>query len=170
MAIYYGGTKTHAVLNVHYATDTGFGYTTNTSGNTFLQTTFTMHSGANKHIVICTVNGAATDDASGKVEYYTGSSWAESGSLMGATGPGGGGNYRGSFGDWSITRATENKQTLQYTSVHFFDAGSNTSCGYRVRYSCENSNGMYVNRPHGSDGGYNTNTSMSTLLVLEMGE
>ena len=32
------------------------------------------------------------------------------------------------------------------------------------------SNGMYVNRPHGSDGGYNTNTSMSTLLVLEMGE
>ena len=29
MAIYYGGTKTHAVLNVHYATDTGFGYTTN---------------------------------------------------------------------------------------------------------------------------------------------
>ena len=51
MAIYYGGTKTHAVLNVHYATDTGFGYTTNNSGNTFLQTTFTMHSGANKHIV-----------------------------------------------------------------------------------------------------------------------
>ena len=137
MAIYYGGTKTHAVLNVHYATDTGFGYTTNTSGNTFLQTTFTIHSGANKHIVICTVNGAATDDA---------------------------------FGDWSITRSTEDKQTLQYTSVHFFDAGSNTSCGYRVRYSCENSNGMYVNRPHGSDGGYNTNTSMSTLLVLEMGE
>ena len=34
-------------------------------------------------------------------------------------------------------------------------------------YSCENTNGMYVNRPHGSDGGYNTNTSMSTLLVLE---
>ena len=64
--------------------------------------------------------------------------------------------------------STEDKQTLQYTSVHFFDAGSNTSCGYRVRYSCENSNGMYVNRPHGSDGGYNTNTSMSTLLVLEM--
>ena len=89
---------------------------------------------------------------------------------MGATGPGGGGNYRGSFGDWSITRSTEDKQTLQYTSVHFFDAGSNTSCGYRVRYSCENSNGMYVNRPHGSDGGYNTNTSMSTLLVLEMGQ
>ena len=139
MALYHGSTKTHAVLNTHYTSDTAFHYTT-------------------------------TEDASGKVEFYTGSSWAESGRLLGATGPGGGGNYRGSFGDWSITRSTEDKQTLQYTSVHFFDAGSNTSCGYRVRYSCENSNGMYVNRPHGSDGGYNTNTSMSTLLVLEMGE
>ena len=171
MAIYYGGTKTHAVLNVHYATDTGFGYTTNTSGNTFLQTTFTMHSGANKHIVICTVNGAATDDASGKVEYYTGSSWAESGSLMGATGPGGGGNYRGSFGDWSVSRASamEDKQTCQWTAIYEFDFPS-TNSGYRVRYTCENTGGLYLNRPRGSDGGYNTNTSRSSLFVLELGD
>ena len=72
--------------------------------------------------------------------------------------------------DEDVEQAYIDKQTFQYSSVLFFDAGSNTSCGYRVRYSCENSNGMYVNRPHGSDGGYNTNTSMSTLLVLEMGE
>ena len=51
MALYHGSTKTHAVLNTHYTSDTAFHYTTSTGGSTFLSMTFTTHTTASKHIV-----------------------------------------------------------------------------------------------------------------------
>ena len=171
MALYFGNTKTRTILNQYYAADTSFHYTTSPSGGVFLSLTFPTHHLASKHIVIATVNGSANDDASGVMEYYNNGSWQMRDAMRGATGPGGGGNFRGSFGDWSVSRATtvEDKQTCQWTAVYEFDFPS-TNSGYRVRYSCENTGGLYINRPRGSDGGYNTNTSMSTLLVLEVSD
>ena len=61
----------------------------------------------------------------------------------------------------------EDKQTAQFTAIFVYDFPSGVT-GYRVRYSCENTGGLYMNRPRGSDGGYNTNTSRSTLVVLEL--
>ena len=169
MALYYGGTKSNLVLNWHYATDTSFHYTTSTGGSTFLQTTFTPHSDSNRHLIMATVNGAANDDASGVIERYSGGSWGTDDNLRGASGPGGSGNFRGSFGDWSSVRASsmEDKQTAQFTAIFVYDFPSGVT-GYRVRYTCENTGGLYMNRPRGSDGGYNTNTSRSTLVVLEL--
>lgn len=171
MALYHGSTKTHAVLNTHYVHDGGFHYTTSQGGAVFLSMTFTTHTTASKHIVFATVNGSANDDASGYIEYYNNGSWQARDEMRGATGPGGSNNYRGSFGDWSISRAStvEDKQTCQWTAIYEFDFPS-TNSGYRVRYSCENSNGFYLNRPRNSDSGYNTNTSRSSLLVLELGD
>ena len=171
MALYYGSTKSNVVLNWHYATDTSFHYTTTNGGSTFLQTTFTPHSDANRHLIMATVNGAANDDASGVLERYSGGSWGTDDNLRGAQGPGGGGNFRGSFGDWSSVRASsmEDKQTAQFTAIYEFDFPS-TNSGYRVRYTCENTGGLYLNRPRGSDGGYNTNTSRSSLVVFELGD
>lgn len=171
MALYYGSTKTHAVLNTHYTSDTSFHYTTTTSGSTFLEMTFNTHTTASKHIVFATVNGSANDDASGYIEYYNNGSWQTRDELRGASGPGGGGNFRGSFGDWSVSRssAMEDKQTCQWTAIYEFDFPSTLS-GYRVRYTAENTGGLHINRPRGSDGGYNTNTSRSSLLVLELGD
>ena len=99
MALYHGSTKTHAVLNTHYTSDTAFHYTTSTGGSTFLSMTFTTHTTASKHIVFATVNGSANDDASGVLEYYNNGSWQQRDEMRGASGPGGGGNFRGSFGD-----------------------------------------------------------------------
>ena len=171
MALYYGSTKTHAVLNTHYTSDTSFHFTTTTSGSTFLEMTFNTHTTASKHIVFATVNGSANDDASGYIEYYNNGSWQTRDELRGASGPGGGGNFRGSFGDWSVSRssAMEDKQTCQWTAIYEFDFPSILS-GYRVRYTAENTGGLHINRPRGSDGGYNTNTSRSSLLVLELGD
>ena len=171
MALYYGSTKTHAVLNTHYTSDTSFHFTTTTSGSTFLEMTFNTHTTASKHIVFATVNGSANDDASGYIEYYNNGSWQTRDELRGASGPGGGGNFRGSFGDWSVSRssAMEDKQTCQWTAIYEFDFPSTLS-GYRVRYTAENTGGLHINRPRGSDGGYNTNTSRSSLLVLELGD
>ena len=171
MALYHGSTKTHAVLNTHYTSDTAFHYTTSTGGSTFLSMTFTTHTTASKHIVFATVNGSANDDASGVLEYYNNGSWQQRDEMRGASGPGGGGNFRGSFGDWSVSRASamEDKQTCQWTAIYEFDFPS-TNSGYRVRYTCENTGGLYLNRPRGSDGGYNTNTSRSSLFVLELGD
>ena len=75
MALYHGSTKTHAVLNTHYVSDTGFHYTTSQGGAVFLSMTFTTHTTASKHIVFATVNGSANDDASGYIEYYNNGSW-----------------------------------------------------------------------------------------------
>ena len=171
MALYHGSTKTHAVLNTHYTSDTSFHFTTTTSGSTFLEMTFNTHTTASKHIVFATVNGSANDDASGYIEYYNNGSWQTRDELRGASGPGGGGNFRGSFGDWSVSRssAMEDKQTCQWTAIYEFDFPSTLS-GYRVRYTAENTGGLHINRPRGSDGGYNTNTSRSSLLVLELGD
>ena len=171
MALYFGNTKTRTILNQYYASDTSFHYTTTSSGAVFLSLTFPTHTLASKHIVIATINGAANDDAGAVLEYYNNGSWGARDEMRGATGPGGGGNFRGSFGDYSIARSQiiEDKQTLQYTAVYQFDHPS-TNSGYRVRYTAENSSGLYINRPMGSDGGYNTNTSMSTLLVLEVSD
>ncbi len=156
-------------MNYHYVTDTQFHYLTTTAGATFLQMTFTPHSDSNRHLIMATVNGAANDDASGVLERLSSGSWGTDDNLRGAQGPGGGGNFRGSFGDWSSVRAStvEDKQTDQFTAIYIYDYPSGVT-GYRVRLSCENTGGLYMNRPRGSDGGYNTNTSRSTLVVLEL--
>ena len=115
-----------------------------------------------------------------KLEFYDGSEWKAiktqlppltTSYLVIGGGGAGGGNFRGSFGDWSVSRASamEDKQTCQWTAIYEFDFPS-TNSGYRVRYTCENTGGLYLNRPRGSDGGYNTNTSRSSLLVLELGD
>ena len=169
MALYFGSTKANTVVNWHYVADTSFHYTTSQSGSTFLQTTFAPHSDANRHLVIATVNGAANDDATAVIEKYSGGSWGTDDNLRGATGPGGSGEFRGSFGDFSVVRATtvEDHQTVQYTASFIYDFSSGT-VGYRVRYTCENTGGFYTNRSRDTDGGYNTNTSISTLIVLEL--
>jgi hypothetical protein len=153
---------------VGYTTTDAQTYTTDNTGFTTLETTFTRVNPANtsRFLVIATINGAADDDAHARLEYYDGSSWSSPDALIGNTL----GN-RGSFGDFSVVRAgvMENKQTVQYTATLMHaPASTSTTLGYRVRVMAENVNGCYINRPIGNDGGFNTNTSRSSLLVYEV--
>ena len=156
------------IRGVYFSSTDAHTYTDNQSGFTTLETTFTrIGASTSKFLVIATVNGAALDDAHGRVEYYDGANWVVPDAFIGSNS--GTSSARGSFGDFSITRATEDKQTLQYTAV-FVHAPSSTATtlGYRVRLMAENSNGLWMNRPTGSDGLFNTNTSRSTLLIMEL--
>ena len=126
-----------------------------------------FRSQGSKFLIIATVNGAAGDDASAVVQRYTSGSWGEPDSLRGSAADSSG--FRGSFGDFSNIRAIENKQTEQFTAVYVDQPNTSGTIGYRVRYAAENSNGLYINRPTGTDGGFNTNSSRSTLVVFELG-
>ncbi len=166
MALYYGSTKASTVLNVWYSSDDGQYYTDNQTGSTFLQLTFDPYNQASKFLIMATVNGAAGDDASGVVQRYASGSWSEPDVLRGSATNAG---FRGSFGDWSNIRAIENKQTEQFTAVFIDQPNVSGTIGYRVRYTCENTGGLWINRPLGTDGGYNTNVGRSTLVVFELG-
>lgn len=159
---------------VHFASTNAQTFVNNTTGITILETTFSrllpsMY-GTSKFLVIATVNGAAEDDASAVIEFYDGATWTQPDALIGAGGVTG---FRGSFGDFSVVRSSisgmENKQTLQFTAC-FVHAPASTAgtLGYRVRCTAENSNGFWLNRPVGTDSGYNTNSSRSTLLIIEL--
>ena len=166
MALYLAGQKTQPIANVWFANDDGHYYTTTNSGGTFLELTFTPYATNSKFLIIATINGAAPDDASSVLQRYTSGSWQEPDSLRGSSANSAG--FRGSFGDFSVTRATEDKQTLQFTAVFVDQPNTAGTIGYRVRYSAENTNGCWINRPMGTDGGYNTNSSRSTLAVFEI--
>jgi hypothetical protein len=153
---------------VGYTTTDAQTYTTDTTGFTTLETTFLRSNPVNtsRFLVIATINGAADDDAHARLEYYDGSSWGTPDALVGNTLA-----NRGSFGDFSVVRAgvLENKQTVQYTATLMHaPASTATTLGYRVRVMAENSAGCYINRPMGNDGGFNTNTSRSSLIVYEV--
>lgn len=146
-------------------------YTTSQSGFTTLETTFTRVNAANtsRFLILATINGAADDDAHATLQFYDGSGWGVPDALVGSNM--GDSNARGSFGDFSIVRTSvmENKQNTQFTAciLHAPKNGAGT-LGYRVQVKCENSAGCYINRPMGNDGGFNTNSSRSTLLVFEV--
>jgi hypothetical protein len=146
-------------------TDASHYFTDNSTGFTFLEVTFTPKNANNKFLVMATVNGAAGDDASGVLQRYTNGSWAEPDELRGIASNVG---FRGSFGDWSLTRATEDKQTLQYSAIYLDQPNAGGLVGYRVRVTAENTTGLWINRPTGTDGGYNTNSSRSTMVILEI--
>jgi hypothetical protein len=150
-AVYFSSTSEHV-------------YTSDQNGFTRLETTFTRTGvSSSKFLVIATVNGAALDDAHGRIEFYDGSNWTTPDAFIGSSAA------RGSFGDFSITRVVEDKQTLQYTAVFVHaPASTATTLGYRVRLMAENTNGFWMNRPTGDDGGFNTNTGRSTLLIMEL--
>lgn len=153
---------------VGYTTTDAQTYTTDTTGFTTLETTFTRSNPSSfaRFLVIATINGAADDDAHARIEYYDGSNWGVNDALVGNTLA-----NRGSFGDFSVVRASvvENKQTVQYTATLLHTpASTSATLGYRVRVMAENSAGCYINRPMGNDGGFNTNTSRSSLLVYEV--
>jgi len=154
------------IRSVNFASTNEQTYTDNQTGFTILETTFirTLPSASSKFLVIATVNGAALDDAHGRVEFYNGSSWVTPTEFVGSDIGG-----AGSFGDFSVVRAIENKQTVQYTAVFVHSpASTSATLGYRVRLMAENTNGFFLNRPTGTDGGFNTNTSRSTLLIMEL--
>ena len=166
MALYYSSTKASTVLNVWYSSDDGHYYTGDQTGGTFLSLTFTPYSQGSKFLIMATVNGAAGDDASAVVQRYASSTWSEVDPLRGSAS---GSGFRGSFGDFSNIRAIEDKQTEQFTAVYIDQPNVSGTIGYRVRYAAENSSGLWVNRPRGTDGGFNTNSSRSTLVVFELG-
>jgi len=156
------------VVAAYFSNDNGHNYATSQTGFTWLDTTFTPKVQGNYFLVIATVNGAGDDDSAAVLQRYTSGSWQEPDSLRGSTADSAG--FQGSFGDFSVVRSSvmENKQTVQYTAVFLDQPNTSGTVGYRVRCSCENSSGFWSNRPMGTDGLYNTNTSRSTLLVLEI--
>ena len=162
----HSSTTTGIPVAVYNASDAGHYFTDNPTGFTFLEVTFTPQRTSNKFMIIATVNGAAGDDSSGVVERYTNGVWSAPDSLRGSTADASG--YQGSFGDWSIVRLVENKQTVQYTATFIDQPGTSGVVGYRVRVSAENVTGAYFNRPIGTDGGYNTNSSRSTMIIMEI--
>lgn len=153
---------------VGYQTTDAQSFANDGNGFTTLETTFARVNPANtsRFLIIATINGAANDDAHARLEYYDGGGWGVPDALVGNTLA-----SRGSFGDFSVVRTSvmEDKQTVQYTAtlIHA-PASTSTSLGYRVRVMAENSAGCYINRPMGNDGGFNTNTSRSSLLVYEI--
>ena len=158
-AIYYNTTQAHTT-------------TTSNSGFTDLERTFDIRGDESSRIlIICTLNGAANDDAHARIEYYDGTSWAENNDLQGS-GNTGNSYGNGSFGDFSVVRSSvvEDKQTVQYTAtlIHHPNKGYNSTIGYRVRIGAENSNGFIFNRPKGWDNGYNSNTSRSSMIIMEI--
>jgi len=168
MALYYSSTKTNAVLNVWTVNDDTIFFVNNQTGTTFLETTFTPYASNSKFLIMATVNGAAGDDASGVLQRFTSGSWSEPDSLRGSAGSSSG--FRGTFGDWSVTRGVEDKQTLQFTAVFVDQPNAAGTIGYRVRVAAENVNGLWVNRSTGTDGQFNTNSSRSTIVVFELGQ
>jgi len=168
MALYYSSTKTNAVLNVWTVNDDTIFFVNNQTGTTFLETTFTPYASNSKFLIMATVNGAAGDDASGVLQRFTSGSWSEPDSLRGSAGSSSG--FRGTFGDWSVTRGVEDKQTLQFTAVFVDQPNAAGTIGYRVRVAAENVTGLWVNRSTGTDGQFNTNSSRSTIVVFELGQ
>ena len=161
-ALSYAKLAGGAVCNVWFVSDAGQNYANNTSGFTWLEITFTPAYQNSKFLVICTINGAANDDASGYMERYQNGGWGQAGNMVGS------GGWTGSWGDWSITRATEDKQNLQYSCVYIDQPNTAGVIGYRARNTCENTAGFYSNRSMGWDGGYNSNTSRSSMLIMEI--
>jgi hypothetical protein len=158
------------IRGIWYSSTNAHTYTTTNAGFTTLETTFvrTNPSSSSKFLIIATVAGAAADDAHARLEFYDGTNWVVPAELIGQ-GNTGNGYANGSFGDFSITRATEDKQILQYTATIMHSPASTASTlGYRVRMMAENTNGLYMNRPMGWDNGFNSNTSRSSIIIMEM--
>lgn len=151
-----------AVCNVWFTSDATHNYANNQTGFTWLELTFTPAYTNSRFLVICTIAGSANDDAHGYIERYTNGSWSRASNMVGSN------DYPGSWGDWSITRATEDKQILQYSAVYIDQPNTSGTVGYRARNNAENTAGFYANRSMGWDGGYNSNTSRSTMLVMEI--
>ena len=151
-----------AICNVWFTSDASHNYANNQTGFTWLEITFTPAYTNSKFLIICTIAGAAADDAHGYIERYTSGSWSRPSSMVGTN------DYPGSWGDWSITRATEDKQILQYSAVYIDQPNTSGVIGYRARNTCENTAGFYSNRSMGWDGGYNSNTSRSTMMIMEI--
>jgi len=166
-SVFFGSTKTSPILNVYYASDDAQYFTGNQTGATFLEVTFTPHSANSRFLIIATVNGAAGDDASAVIQRLQSGSWTEPDALRGSSANNAG--FRGSFGDFSIVRAIEDKQTVQYTATYIDQPNISGTIGYRVRYAAENATGLYINRPIGTDGSFNTNSGRSSMIVLELG-
>ncbi len=153
----------HNTTNAHVFANSNDGFTT-------LETTFARinPSSNSKFLIFATVAGAAGDDAHARLEFYDGSNWVVPEALIGQ-GNTGNGYANGSFGDFSITRATEDKQILQFTATMLHSPSSTAgTLGYRVRVMAENSTGVYMNRPTGWDNGFNSNTSRSSIIIMEM--
>jgi hypothetical protein len=158
------------IRGVWYNSTNAHTYTTTQDGFTTLETTFirTTPSASSKFLIIATVAGAAGDDGHARLEFYDGANWVIPAELIGQ-GNTGNGYANGSFGDFSITRAVEDKQILQYTATIMHSPGSTAgTLGYRVRMMAENAGGLYMNRPMGWDNGFNSNTSRSSIIIMEM--
>ena len=158
------------IRGVQYVSTDVHSFTTSQSGFTALEALWNRDSASDyahsKFLIIVTANGAADDDASAVIEYYDGTNWTQPSELRGS-----GTGFSGSFGDFSVVRAStvENKQTVQYTASYLHAPNSTaTTIGYRVRFTCENTAGFWLNRPMATDGGYNTNFGRSSLMVFEM--
>ena len=167
MAIYFSSTKTSSILNVWTTNDAGQYYTDNTTGSTFLDTTFTPHSQGSKFLIMATINGAGNDDDGCVLQRYASGSWSEPDELRGSTGNNSG--FRGSFGDLSCVRGHEDKLTTHFTAVFIDQPNVSGTIGYRVRFAAENNGGCFINRCSGNDGGFNTNSSRSTMVIFELG-
>lgn len=163
------------IKKVHYISDNVHRFTNSPDGYTTMEKTFNRDGQVNnladtKFLIITTLNGSANDDAHAVLEFYNGTSWTNPQELRGQ-GNTGDTRANASFGDFSVVRAgsMEDKQTVNFTSC-FLHAPNSTAAtlGYRVRHSAENSNGSYLNRSMGWDNGYNSNTGISTMLILEM--
>lgn len=172
MGYYIGSNRTSPIVNVWYnntTAQTGF----SSSGLTFLQTTFTPAYQNSKFLVTVTVNAVGQDDCAGNVQFLNGGSWVDNNNLRGAAL--GSNAFRGSFGDWSVARSghgLEDKQTINYTAQFVHQPNVSGQIGYRVFIRGEGSStsDYYINRPYGNDGGFNTNTGISTLTVMELAQ
>lgn len=159
------------IQNILYDSTAAHTSTTSQSGFTLLEKVFYVIGGSSKFLIIATINGSANDDAHGRIEYYNGSSWTDPIELRG-DGNTGNSYANGSFGDYSIVRSgvVEDKQTVQYTAtlIHAPNKASGEQIGYRVRMSAENTNGFTLNRPMGWDNNFNSNTSRSSIIIMEI--